>query len=162
MSRFFWCRSIIHLQKKAMNMQTDANMEGVKSYALSFFSKGKKNVFLLWKLFLLSASFDSIFFQGRLYWQKKQETDPEVLESEEPIASPQTFLQFLLKKRYLKSTNLKLQKWPKYLAFPCPYVQSSGHDLCELGNYEQKINFQDFLNRGGGKNRRSLKVVVEK
>lgn len=127
-----------------MDMQTDANMEGMKSYALSFLSKGKKNAFVLWKLFLLSASFDSIFFQGRLYWQKEQETDTEVLESEEQIASPQTFLQSLLKNIYLKSTNLKLQKWPKYLAFPCPYVQLSGHDFYELGNYEQKINFQAF------------------
>lgn len=125
-------------------MQTDANMKGVKSYALSFFSKGKKNAFLLWKLLFLSAAFGSIFFQGRLYWQKKQETDSDILGTEEQIASPQTLLQFPLKSTYLKSTNLKLQNWPKHLAFPFPSGQLSGHEFYEMGNYGHKINFQAF------------------
>lgn len=127
-----------------MNMQTDANMKGLKSYALSFFSKGKKNAFLLWKLLFLLAAFDSIFFQGKLYWQKKQETDTDVLESEKQIASPQTLLQFPLKNMYLKSTNTKLQNWSKHLAFPFPYGQLPGHDFYEMGNYGYKINFQAF------------------
>lgn len=132
-------------KKRQWISRTDANMKGVRNYTTVFLFKGKINTLVLRKLVFLSASFDSILFQGRHYWQKKQKTWTLVFWREKQIASPQPLLQLTLKNIYFKSMNLKWQTWPNNLPFPFLYGHLAGRDFSELVNTQKLWPDNQFL-----------------